>query len=250
MSERLPKGAESLGGKPIAEYKGMASLPVVLIGLAIVWGVIGLGLVIWSLLASRSDSSLLCWVPPGLICLSFGVWAINEWRLKHNLRVLVFPDGLVHIRGGRANVFRWDEITQVYQSLQKTHRAGRAIQRIYTVKNAAGKKSVLTGELAGIAALGETVQREITARLLPRSWEDYNAGRTLNFGKLGLSKEGIRKGKEVLPWDQVESVKLDMGSIVIKKEGGRLSWASITARSTPNLFVFLSMVDKIVGLEK
>jgi len=169
--------------------------------------------------------------------------------LKHNLRALVFSDGLVHIRGGRVNVFRWDEITEVYQSMQKTHRTGRAVQKIYTVKDAGGKKSVLTGELAGIAALGETVQCEVTNRMLPRCWEDYQAGRTLHFGKLAISKEGISKGKEVLPWHQVEEVKLDRGSIAIQKEGGWISWASITASGTPNLFVFLSLVDKIIGVK-
>ena len=248
MAERLPKGAENLGGKPIAEYKGMASLSGVLVGLGVVFGLLGFGLVIGGLLASRSDSSLLCLVPPGLICLGFGIWAANEWRLKHNLRALVYPDGFIHVRGGRVNAFRWDEIAEVYQSMQRTHRFGRAAQKIYMVKDATGKKSVLTGELAGIAALGETIQREVTARMLPRCWEEYNQGKTLQFGALGISKEGISKGKEIQPWDQVEEVRLEWGSIVVKKNDKKLPWASITASSTPNLFVFTSMVDKIIGL--
>ena len=146
------------------------------------------------------------------------------------------------------NAFRWDEITEVYQSMQRTHRFGRAVQRIYTVRDASGRKSVLTGELAGIAALGETIQREVTARILPRYWEAYNQGKALQFGALGLSKEGISKGRQVLAWDQIEEVKLERGSIVIKKEAGKLPWASITASSTPNLFVLTSMLEKIIGV--
>lgn len=250
MTGKLEREAERLGGTPIVEYKARGGLPVVLIGLAIVWGLLGLGLVIWSTLASRSDSSLLCWVPPGLIFLGFGVWAINEWRLKHNLRALVYPDGFIHVRGGRVNAFRWDEIKEVYQSMQRTHRFGRAAQRIYTVKDASGQKSVLTGELAGIAALGETIQREVTARILPRCWEEFNQGKPLTFGALGISKEGISKGKQLLAWDQIEELRLEWGGIVIRKKGKKLPWASITASSTPNLFVFTSMVDKIIGISK
>ena len=113
MTEGLPPGAEVLGGAPLAEYKGRGSLSVVLVGLAVFWGLVGLGLLIGGLLASRSDQSLLCLVPPGVLLLGIAAWAVNEWRRKHNLRALVFSDGLVHVQGGRVNVFRWEEITEV-----------------------------------------------------------------------------------------------------------------------------------------
>jgi len=250
MAEGLPPGVEKLGGAPLAEYKGRGSLSLVLVGLAVFWGLVGLGLLVGGLLASRSDKSLLCLVPPGVLLVGVAAWAVNEWRRKHNLRALVFADGLVHVQGGRVNVFRWDEITEVYQSMQKTTRYGRSVQTIYTIKDAKGKKSVLTGELVGIRALGETIQREVTARLLPRYWQDYEAGSTLQFGKLGVSKGGLSKGKEVLPWDQIGRVKFDWGSISVKRGEAWIPWASITASSTPNLFVFLSMLDKIVGVDQ
>jgi hypothetical protein len=189
-------------------------------------------------------------VPPGLICLGVTVWAINEWRLKHNLRVLLFPEGFVHFRGGRVNVFLWDEITEVYQSMQRTHRMGRGVQRSYTVKSAQGQKSVLTGELAGIAALGDHIQEEVTRRLLPRSLAEYQAGQTLSFGKLSLDKGGLTLGSQALPWDQVEETRIDRGVLTIRAKGRRLPWAGLTASGTPNLPTLLTVLDKAVGVKR
>ncbi len=76
MAEHLPTEALQLGGAPIAEYKGRGSLSVVLVGLALFWGLVGLGLLVGGLLASRSDSSLLCLVPPGILLLGVAGWAI------------------------------------------------------------------------------------------------------------------------------------------------------------------------------
>jgi len=249
MTEQLAGDLYGLGGTPTAEYKARSSIPVVLVGLAIFWGLVGLGLVIGGLLASRNDSSLLCLVPPGLVLVGVGIWAFTQWRLKRTLRVLVFPDGLVHTRGAKTNVFRWDEIESVWESAQKARPTSRTVYRAYTIVDHDGRKAVLTGDFVGVKALGDTIQREVSERLLPHALEAFEAGETVRFGKLSLSNEGLSNGRETVPWDQVEEVKLERGTITVRKEGKWLSWANVTVGGTPNVFVFLTMVDRIVGVQ-
>lgn len=250
MSKAWEREIEALGGARLAEYSGRASLPLVWIGLGLVLGALGLGLAVGGLLASRSDRSLLCLVPPGLLCLGAGAWALNEWRLKHNLRVWLYPEGFAHFHGGRVNVFRWEGITEVYQSMQHTHRMGRAVQRIYTVRSRDGKQSVLTGELGGIAALGEHIQEQVTRRMLPRSLAAYNAGETQSFKNLRLDREGLTYRGKSLPWSEVEEVRIDRGALTIRAKGRRAAWASLTASGTPNLPTLLALLDKTVRVQQ
>lgn len=249
MTEQLAGDAYGLGGKPTANYEARSSIPVVLVGLAIFWGLVGLGLVVGGLLASRNDSSLLCLVPPGIVLVGVGIWAFAQWRLKRNLRALVFPDGLVHIRGAKTNVFRWDEIESVWQRAQKARPTSRAIYRAYTIADRNGRKAVFTGDFVGVQALGDTIQREVSERLLPHALEAFEAGETVRFGKLSLSHEGLSNDRETIPWDQVEEVKLERDIITVRKEGTWLSWANVTVGGTPNVLVFLTLVDRIIGVK-
>jgi hypothetical protein len=249
MTKQLADDAYGLGGKSTARYEARSSIPIVLVGLAIFWGLVGLGLVVGGLLASRNDSSLLCLVPPGIVLVGVGVWAFTQWRLKRNLRALVFPDGLVHIRGTKTNVFRWDEIESVWQSAQKARPTSRAVYRAYTIADRNGRKAVFTSDFVGVQALGDTIQREVSERLLPHALEAFEAGETVRFGKLSLSQEGLSNDRETIPWDQVEEVKLERGIITVRKEGKWLSWANVTVGGTPNVLVFLTLVDRIIGVK-
>ena len=247
MTEQLPAEAYGLGGTPVAEYKGRGSIPVVMVGLAVFWGLVGVGLVIGGLLASRSDTSLLCLVPPGLACVGIAVWAVTQWLRKRNLRVLVFPDGLAYVRGRKTDVFRWDGVESVWQSFQKARPTARAVYHFYTLRDADGRKAVFKDDLVGIKALGDTIQQEVSARLLPRAVEAFEAGEVIHFGKLGVSKQGLSNGRETVPWEQVEEVKVERGVIVVRKAGQWLRWANVTVGGTPNVFVFLALVERITG---
>ncbi|MGH1556025.1 hypothetical protein ACRAWF_42190 [Streptomyces sp. L7] len=48
----------------------------------------------------------------------------------------------------------------------------------------------------------------------------------------------------MLPWTQVGQVKLGGGAVAVTKTGEPAFWARATAKSVPNLQVFLAMVDK------
>lgn len=74
--------------------------------------------------------------------------------------------------------------------------------------------------------------------------EAFLAGEVLDFGEFDLSTAGIAHRKRLLPWTQLEQVKLGGGAVAVMKTGESAFWARAMAKSVPNLQVFLAMVDK------
>ena len=94
-----------------------------------------------------------------------------------------------------------------------------------------------------------SLKLEALKHLLPRAIETYNAGGTLQYGKLSVSQAGIGNGKEIVPWAQIKSVQVSNGFIAIKKDGKWLNWANVAVAKTPNYFVFLALADRVVGVK-
>jgi len=66
---------------------------------------------------------------------------------------------------------------------------------------------------------------------------------------LGVSQEGLHYGKSLLEWDEITAVKIKAGYISVGKRGKWFNWCNIAASSIPNLLVFESLVNQIVGIE-
>ena len=162
------------------------------------------------------------------------------------LRIAVFAEGLARIARDGTTVFRWDDIVEVRQSIVR-QRGGGGTTHVYRILDGQGRKAMFDDKIGGVKALGETIQQEVTRRLLPKSLVAYNAGETLTFGKFSLSKEGLSRGKEALPWDEVESVAPSIGRIEVKRKGKRLTWASQAVADIPNVYVLIALTKTILG---
>ncbi len=247
MASDIPVEAQALG-TPTAEHlpsaarqRGNRISGIVLI-------VIGLGGVLVGILLSTAtdDSFMLCFSAAGLIGALLGVLLLVASR-RQDQRVLVFPEGLSYTKRGKTNIIRWDDVASFSYNVTRQRRAGTT--HVYTVRLTDERKYVFSDALANIVGLGNTIREETTRRILPRVLEAYNADETISFGKLSISKAGITKGKQTLPWDQVKGVKVERGFVSIQKEGKRPRWASVGVAETPNVFVFLALAEQIVGVE-
>lgn len=248
MASNVPAEAQPLG-TPVAEYTpGPRSQKANLIG-SVVLIVFGLGGILLGIyLASLYGSGQLCFSVAGLISCLLGVlWFVLSKR-QSDLRVLVFPEGLSYTKRGKTDIIRWDDVATVKQNITRHQQGGTT--HVYTVQLTDGRKHTFSDGLAGVQNLGNTIQQEVTRRILPRAVEAYGAGETIPFGKVSISKDGITRGKETLSWDQIKGVKLDRGVISIKKEAKWLRWSSVRVAETPNVFVLLAIVDRIVGINK
>ena len=240
MASNVDSGASGLG-TPIAEYKrnvgrqmlhGIVSVIVTLVGLVTMMGGISAAL--------SGGGDFILFLILGLIyVLPGGLWFISTVR-KRDLRVLILPDGLSYIRRGRTEIIRWDEVAAVWQAITR-------VQHTFTVRSCKmqlddGRKYTFNNALRNVPELIATIQQQVTPRILARASEAYDAGETIPFGKLGVSKAGISRGKRTLPWDQVKRVTVDKGVITVRKQGSLLKWTSVRVAETPNFFVFASLV--------
>jgi len=240
MASNVDSGANGLG-TPMAKHTrnvGRHALGLIVSGMIIA---IGVAMVFGGgATAASGEGDAAIFLIMGLI---YGVpgalWFISILR-KRGLRVLVFPEGLAYTRRSRTEIIRWDEVAAVWQGITR-------VQYTFTVRSCKvqlddGRKYTFNNALRNVTELIATIQQEVTPRILARASDAYDAGETIPFGKLGVSKAGISRGKQTLPWDQVKRVTVDKGVITVRKQGSLLKWASVPVAEMPNFFVFASLV--------
>jgi hypothetical protein len=240
MTSNIPAEANGLGA-PTAEYTRngvrqalnlVGSVFVISIGAMTMFG--GLA----TALSGGGDAFL--FIGLAVVYVLPGLWWFISTLRKRGLRVLVFPEGLAYTRRGKTDVIHWDDVATVLQAITR-------MQHTFTVRKCTvqlqdGSKYTFNNTLRNVEQLINTIQQQITPRILERVDEAYEAGQAVPFGKLSISQAGISKGSKTLPWDQVKRVTVDKGVITIRKQGGLLKWASVNVAETPNFFAFASMV--------
>lgn len=256
MTNDLP--ADALGmGNPVAEYQ-LGNKRAWYTG--IFFGVVGLGLfaiaAFVSVVGESNPRGALflgaCFGIPGLLCLCGAAWQLYSAFKNQKRRVVVFETGLARVGASKNAVIRWDDINTVFQALTDLRRNGTRVSTIhtYTICLKDNSKVLFDDTVQNVEALGNTIQKEVSNRLLPRYMETYTSGRTVTFGRLTISQAGINNSRETMPWDQVEAVNIDRGQISVRKQGKWFNWAGQTAAQTPNLLIFLTMIDQIVGINQ
>jgi hypothetical protein len=166
-------------------------------------------------------------------------------------RIVVFRKGFAHFQREKIIVFPYDEIVAVWQSITKHYINGIYTRTTYNYHvRGKGSELSLSSAFPNVQWLGERIQNEVIARQLPRSIQTLNERGTVRFGRLSVSPDGIGCDGMILPWDQVEEVEIQEGVISVRMHGKWFSWGNVKAAEVPNIFVFLSLVDKIIGINK
>lgn len=188
-----------------------------------------------------------------------------------SLRFLVYPWGITWINGSHETAGRWEEMTQVWQTISLYLRNG-AHERTeygYKIQLADGRTWTFQGALRGRAAarseaeqpqrvpgttvpvtveqLGRLVTDAVTRIQLPKAIERFNAGQSLSFGPLTVDPAGISAGDQSLAWDEIEDVRTRQGVVTVKKAGKWLSWHKVGVSQIPNYFVFDVLVRAILA---
>src|SRR5712691_7313477 len=188
------------------------------------------------------------WSILGLVLLLFGLWfAFNVLRY-YGLRVYIYTEGLVRLKGNKVDAIRWDQVKTIWQKINKRFISSFPIWTVhaYTLQRDDGKKFTFNDGLSNVGVLGDTIIREVNSKLLPDVIDNYNAGKPVVFGKLSVSIHGISNGQEIVLWNQVKSVRVNKGMLAIDKDGLWLNWPTIIAAKTPNFPVFLALVEHVL----
>jgi hypothetical protein len=259
-AEEKPRNGRKLG--PVkTEFRGSAGyFAIQIIGVVIVFvfGLFFLVLGFGALATSAPDvgigtrlAAVLLFAPLGLGVVGFSIYWLVRQRQQWKQRVLLCRGGFVHIWGGRRKVYYWDDILAQYQKITDhyVYETYRNTTRVYTMECADGERLVFKDSLKNVKRLGDAIANHINRRELPLALADYDDGRLVTFGKLGVSKKGVTYGDSFLSWKEIKGVQIADGCISVSKKGKWFNWCSIGASSVPNLFVFLALVDQIKGVK-
>jgi hypothetical protein len=121
------------------------------------------------------------------------------------------------------------------------------VKIIYTIHQVDGHKFTLDNTIYGFDILHKRVEYEVKQIQLPVAIQNYTNGQTINFGSLSLNQQGLSKGNELLPWQQIEGIKYEITDsqevVLVKKQGAWLNWAKVTTSTIFNLAVLLALAD-------
>jgi len=192
--------------------------------------------------------------PLVLAVIAFAIGAAATWSAYSNWNraALVYTNGIAYNDGKGLQTWRWEEVDQFLAAITRHYTNGiyTGTTYVYTLRKADGTKLVLDNRFNKVQDLGQMVERAATPTLYKRAADAYNAGQTVSFGPVALSKGGIAFGKKSYPWTEVAQVSINKGFLqVSKKDGGWFSGASAAASTIPNLNVLLSIVDQVVGVK-
>ncbi|HEU5101667.1 MAG TPA: DUF6585 family protein [Roseiflexaceae bacterium] len=236
-------------GTPTVAHRAGLSVWLTLFAGAIFTLVGGYGVIV--LLAGASRAARPSMLLAALFFGGVGVAFLVVGCLQSRQSIQVFEHGFTYIKTGAVRAVRWDAIDSI--RCQAVHMRVNFIPvgtlHTYTIRTSQGETIKLTNSVGKVAKLGALIQAEAFRHLMPRAIESYNAGSTLQFGKLSVNQAGIGNGKEIVPWAQIKSVQVSNGFIAIKKDGKWLNWANVAVAQTPNFFVFLALVGRVVGVK-
>jgi hypothetical protein len=191
----------------------------------------------------------------GALFLVGAAFLFRQVSRLNGMIVSLHTGGIAVRRGENLSVVPWDEIQNVWRS-EKAFTAGPedliatlagGFQSVYTLETREGERLVFNSHLRGLQTLGEAIRRETTQRLLPRMQKDYQIEGKVEFNKLTVGPDGLSKGGRTLPWNEVGSVLVENGYVVVRKPDGRRAWRlGVQLDKVPNVDGFLALVESIL----
>lgn len=182
----------------------------------------------------------------------YGIYALIDC----NLRVYQFEHGLIRAKGEQIDVIRWDAVAFVTQNVRSRgyyYAVGGVIAAALANRNGTphsvsvqrndGAVFKFNSTIQHVGQLIQTIQTAVLQAHMPRAMAAYNAGSPVVFGPLTLGQQGLSNGRELLPWNEVQSVDIKQGQMIVKRVGKTFSWANTNIAKIPNVFVFMSMIN-------
>ena len=165
--------------------------------------------------------------------------------LNHNPRCYLCSHGVISIKGKQAQAIRWDQIRGV-QKIYTTSTSN--IPQQYILYLPGDEEPVVLDRVStGFWLLGKQIEREVARHLLPEALATYKAGRTLNFGALNVTSQGLslEETPKNLPWEKLGYIDEYRGYLIIKERGTLLTWKNIEVSEIINLCVLLPLIRQI-----
>jgi hypothetical protein len=221
---------------------------------ALAWGCISvLGAAIAAAAVWIFDWSGLCCFGGAAVFTVFAALAML-WVGLTQQRVLICPEGFVHITNWSTRGCLWDDVADVRQRLTDYKLYGviqTSSDAKVTVRCRDGRHFTFNSTfLNGADDVGRHIDEEVCRRRLPEVMADIRAGDEVDFGPLSVSARGLSSASGSVTWDEVQSVEISQGVVMVNQHGKWFSWSKVAAGDIPNLLLFLTVVDQLHGLKR
>lgn len=158
----------------------------------------------------------------------------------------VFEEGVV-IRGAKGRVvpFRWEQARLVRVGVRPADPSDGRGRWSYGLLSAA-TPPVVMGEFERIDVWGPALEAAITRAATPRVLDELAEGRTVPFGPVSATPQGLAIDEGVTPWADVTNLRIDDGCLQWRQHG-RPVRSSVPADDVPNLFVLVCVADHLAA---
>lgn len=238
-------------GAPVAEYRGgftRGSIIGIAIGVLLLVSyspIVVIGLVAGSSVSTSSLIFELVAFLLGIVILWISIR--SSLRRKRFWRVYVFERGFIFTDGGQPDIFRWQEVRAIWwEELNRTDEFRSTIQR-YTVERFDGHRVVFDNKIRKVQDLGTILCEQVAQAMWPQTFADYQAGKVIPFGALHVSRQGVSKGRKLLPWADIAEIKLSYGYVNIHQKGKLRKWTEVPVGDIPNLFLLRTLTRSVLG---
>jgi hypothetical protein len=159
-------------------------------------------------------------------------------------RVLyLYENGLILVSGRGMDAFAWDAVEELRVSGVRIGAADTVSWRCGLLR-ADGTEAVLGPEFPGVHDVVEAVSEAVTDRLLPKYLSRVEAGGKVRFGPFAISRDGIEKDGDELPWPEVAEVEITNGMVLVNRRD-RLAGMTATAGEVPNAVAFSELARRV-----
>lgn len=253
MSQRII--AEHQLGNRRATYKPSTTCSIIGGFLFLIIGGVFL-LVSWSLAASFAGFFPLIVTVFGLLWVGITLSGIISAFQNRAMRVFVYDYGLIYIGRTSRRTIYWQHVQAVWHQVEKhtsTDSDGSSTTTIvhtYTVDCIDGTRLTLDKTFAHLRQLGRSLEVGTAPHIFPRVLDEYRRNRSVVFGPVTVTPQGLCYRAKTLPWTETKSIEIDEynGRIAVKKQGKLFGWASIALGDLPNVEVFRMLVQHITGV--
>lgn len=177
-------------------------------------------------------------------------WGLIRWtKAAGSMEVWTTPNGIGWRNAYRMGFMRWDDLEKFYRQTIKRYTNGQ-LTGVYVhlqLTSSDGTTAKFREFVGDIYELEDRIDNEVVKRRLPAAIARVQNGETVQFDKVSVSKAGVTKGGDTLPWSDIEAVKIENGQFAVQRQGKFFNWANINVYDIPNFTVFINVVAEVAG---
>ena len=194
----------------------------------------------------------MCLYVLAILSLLLGSSSLYEAIETRTLRLLLYDEGLIFVQQTSLQAISWRQVQAVWHQVideSSPTDTTPSTRHIYTVSCTDGTKMIIgkTYQLEQMERIGLLIEKATARYLFLPALNTYQMGQPVLFGPLMVNREGLSHRSQMLLWSEVRCIKRWYGTIVIKKQGKWVAWASVNLAAVPNVEVFKRLVQHVIA---